>query len=111
MAKYLGATVVEQADTLYKDYTEKDWAMTFIEMYGQIDGAHHKTWVLDQVARILLGTKVIIELAKWDDGTEEYRFSTWEQSDEYIEWRKEMLGDYDEENEEYEYTYDEGIAP
>ena len=25
--------------------------------YGQIDGAHHKTWVIDQIIRELLGTE------------------------------------------------------
>ena len=25
--------------------------------YGQIDGAHHKTWVIDQMIRELLGTE------------------------------------------------------
>ena len=30
-------------------------AMEFINEYGHIDGAHHKQWVLDQIARVLLG--------------------------------------------------------
>lgn len=30
-------------------------AAELIERFGQIDGAHHKTWVIDQVQRILLG--------------------------------------------------------
>jgi hypothetical protein len=29
--------------------------MVYISEYGYIDGAHHKQWVLDQVARSLLG--------------------------------------------------------
>jgi len=43
-------------------------------MYGVIDGSHHKEWLLDQIARIIKGTKVIVRLAKWDNGHEEFRF-------------------------------------
>ncbi len=30
-------------------------ALRIIERYGQIDGAHHKAWCRDQIARALLG--------------------------------------------------------
>ena len=30
-------------------------ALDLIVRYGGIDGAHHKDWVLDQVARVLAG--------------------------------------------------------
>jgi hypothetical protein len=26
-----------------------------LEQYGDLDGAHHKQWVLDQIARVVLG--------------------------------------------------------
>ncbi len=58
-------------------------AVETIERYGGIDGAHHKTWVIDQVARALL------------DGEEAYK--TW------------VVGMTTGENEDYE--WDEGIAP
>jgi hypothetical protein len=29
--------------------------MSIIEKYGQIDGDHHKAWVIDQIARIIKG--------------------------------------------------------
>ncbi len=32
-----------------------DKALGMILQYGQIDGSHHKAWVLDQVVRILTG--------------------------------------------------------
>ena len=32
-------------------------AIRIIADYGQIDGAHHKMWVLDQVLRLLTGEK------------------------------------------------------
>lgn len=31
-------------------------ALTLALRYGQIDGAHHKTWVIDQMVRALLQT-------------------------------------------------------
>lgn len=113
MAKYLGQKVVDHSNVdFFKNFGRIEWAMYFIERYSQIDGSHHKTWVTDQVARILKGTPVIVSLATWDDGEEEYRVSVSENlSDEYISWRNEMRGEYDEEFDDYEYGYDEGIAP
>jgi hypothetical protein len=61
-------------------------ALELIQRFGGIDGSHHKQWVLDQIARVLTG-------------------------DFYEEWVKDMKGEYDEENEEFEYEWDEGIAP
>ncbi len=85
--------------------------MYFIERYGQIDGSHHKTWVLDQVARIFKGTEVIVKEARWANGNTEYRVTLAEPSEAYKAWVIEMKGEWDAENEEYEYNYDEGIAP
>ena len=108
---YLGQVPVDIKDTPYAEHTPKDWAMEFIGSYGQIDGDHHKTWVLDQAARILHGTPVIVEKASWDDGTVEFRFWTQEPpSNEYFEWVEIMLGDTEEDGER-EYSYDVGIAP
>jgi phage terminase large subunit-like protein len=108
MSKYLGQTIVDHKSTKYKDYTINDWVMYFIECYGGYDGAHHKDWVLDQVARILKGTPIIIELAKWSCGTEEYRISTAEPSQEYVDWVIEMENGEDGEDT---YDYSIGIAP
>lgn len=111
MPNYLGEFKVLIKNTPYCKYTKKDWAMYFIASYGQIDGAHHKNWVLDQVARILNGTPIIVTLAKWDEGKQEYRVVTGKPSKEYQSWAKQMRGVYDKESNEYEYIYDEGIAP
>lgn len=96
MAKYLGEVEVDAKDTPYFAHIPQDWALEFISRYSQIDGGHHKAWVLDQVARILLGAPVTIKKATWDDGNFEYRFSVGT-SREYESWRGE--------------DYDEGIAP
>lgn len=75
------------------------WALAYIESYGGIDGDHHKTWVLDQVARILNGTPVIAKVARWGpsddypDGFEELRFTTQEPpSPSYTLWVDQSLG-------------------
>lgn len=104
MQGYLGETIVDVQQSEFKNYKSSDWAMYFIESYGQIDGSHHKQWVLDQVARILKGTKIILKEAKWDNGQSEYRVTLDEPSKKYKDWVVDMLGDG-------EYDYDDGIAP
>jgi hypothetical protein len=109
--KYLGETKLDSYEnTPYEGWTQQDWAIEYIARYGGIDGDHHKTWVLDQVVRILKGTPVGLRLAKWDDGQQEYRFSTEESSAEYKEFVEEIK-EWNEETEEYDYEWDEGIAP
>jgi hypothetical protein len=102
---YLGEFPVEN------DRTVEENVMWFITSYGQIEGDHHRAWVIDQVARIVLGTPVIAVEARWDNGQRETRISTGEPSDRYLEWVEEMLGDWDPECECHEYEYDEGIPP
>jgi hypothetical protein len=87
----------------FADRTPAEWAMIFIERYGQIDGEHHKAWVLDQVVRILKGTKVIVKEAYWKDGQKETRFRTAAPSVRYLNWVTEM-------KDGGEYDYNEGIA-
>jgi hypothetical protein len=112
MKKFLGETVLDSLkNTPYSKYTEKDWALEYITSLAQIDGSHHKTWVLDQATRILYGTPVIVSLAKWDDGTEEYRYVTGEPSQDYLKFVEKYQGEYDEENEYFEYDWDVGVAP
>lgn len=46
-------------------------ALSIIGSYGQIDGSHHQAWVIDQVARALLGDAYdafIIGCGDWDTG-------------------------------------------
>ena len=64
-------------------------ALDLIGEYGQTDGAHHKQWVIDQVARILTG------------GTE-FEEGDYSKTDEYKIWAY-NFGWVDEE--------DEGVAP
>lgn len=65
-----------------KDKTDKVLEITF--QYGQIDGEHHKTWVKDQIVRILTGDK-------YNEFVNEY--------------------ETDEETGEKEWIWKNGIAP
>lgn len=51
--------------------------MDLIERYGQIDGSHHKQWVLDQIARVIKGKdyKKWVKLMKaGEDGPDTYDY-------------------------------------
>lgn len=106
MDGYLGETVVtELRDTPFEGFERNDWALWYISEYCTIDGDHHKTWALDQVARILHSTPVIVKLARWQDGQEEYRVSTAEPpSANYERWVMELEWEWDVD-------HDTGIAP
>jgi hypothetical protein len=107
---YLGEKVVKTLKgTPFEYFTPVHWALHFVESYGQIDGDHHKLWVLDQVARILNGTPVIVSRASWKSGHSEYRYSTGKPSKGYLDWVERMRRPGGEDGEEY--GYDEGIAP
>jgi hypothetical protein len=103
MEGYLGEFSVDPSTTEFKDFTPSDWALRYIFTYGQIDGAHHKQWVLDQVVRILTGTPIEITEARWSNGHKEYRCQLGT-SKAYKKWVKEYENDG-------EYEYDEGIPP
>jgi hypothetical protein len=44
-------------------------ALQIAARYGQIDGAHHKAWVIDQMVRALLGDQYAAWVSDdWDEG-------------------------------------------
>lgn len=98
---YLGQFPLAIAGSEYDDWSPQDWAINFIQRYGQIEGEHHKLWVLDQVAQILHGSPVVVVEARWDDSPAEHRVSVGQPSQQYLEWKAEMEID----------GYDVGIAP
>jgi len=100
MEGFLGVEAVNINGTAYADYKPKHLAIKLIEDYGSIDGSHHKDWVIDQVVRILMGTKVYFSMASWSNGHTELRCSLGAPSKKYLKWRKNMGA-----------NYDEGIAP
>jgi len=108
-SEYLG---VEQTKTIMEPKKAVLW---IVGSYGQIDGSHHKLWVLDQVARLMTGSTLVKSIRRWRlaDGTiySENDWNVSEPTEAYFKWVEEMKGEWDEEMEEYEYDYDEGIAP
>lgn len=51
-----GLAVVDASTAAVADATERvDAAMELIWQFGGIDGDHHRAWLIDQVARKLLG--------------------------------------------------------
>lgn len=110
-ANYLGEETHDlSTDPVYGKYTPSDWALYWIMRYGGFDGAHHKDWVLDQVARILNGAPITAKVARWSDHPPEYRFKVGT-SDEYDKWVISCKGDFCPESGEYEYDYSVGIPP
>lgn len=108
MSKFLGETVVDQKDTKYKDYTKRDWVLYYLESWGGIDGAHHKDWTMDQIARILNDTPIIIKEAEWDCGLKEFRIDTGEPTQEYHDWVTEVCKS---EDGGFTYSYEVGTPP
>lgn len=104
MEGYLGETEVQQKDVeRFQDFDKSDWALYFIECYGQIDGAHHKAWVLDMCSRILNDSEVKIYKASWLNGHFEYRVRVGLASEKYLKWVEMMEDDGN-------YTYENGTA-
>lgn len=113
MDGYLGDFPVDISNTVYKDFTQSDWALLWIQMYGGFDGVHRKDWTLDQVVRILNGTEIVVTEARWinedhPDGFSEYRFKLAEPTQAYHDWVAETTDGEDGPNT---YLYSTGRAP
>ena len=69
----------------YKRHEERvDEALAFLGQ-GNVDGAHHKDWIIDQLLRILVGSE-----------------------EDYEKWVKDFC---DGEDGPETYAWDEGVAP
>jgi len=108
MEGYLGDKLIPVAQTPYAGYSKEDWILYWIGSYGQIDGSHHKQWLIDQVAQICNGVEIIIKQASWSNGQTEWRISLGDENDPYKKWVHQMKVNEDGEEE---YDYDTGVAP
>jgi hypothetical protein len=72
-----------------------DAALNFALRYGNIDGAHHKTWVIDQMVRALTGCQM---------NAHGYQL----ESKEYLAWVNEACNGKDGPDT---YDWNEGVAP
>lgn len=78
-----------------------------IARYGNIGGAHHKAWVIDQMVRALTGCPVVMGMATDYQGRE-YSFETFGESDAY----RQFVAEHDSgEDGPGTYQWDKGIAP
>ena len=71
LAVYLRQAIEE------RKHTQVDAAIAMAVRYGGIDGAHHKTWVIDQMVRLLAGSRydqVVADACSGEDGPH-----TWEE--------------------------------
>lgn len=68
---------------------------------GQIDGDHHKLWVIDQMVRALTGCPMV---EKEKNG---YKYEVQGESEEYLRW----VFDYSHDDEGNTYSWNVGIAP
>ena len=70
--------IITEIERIKQEMTEKEQkVLDLIEQYGGIDGAHHKDWLLDQLARILTGEGYeawVVELKSGEDGPETYGY-------------------------------------
>ena len=54
-------------------------ALTLAAAYGQVDGAHHKAWVIDQMVRVLCGSlesyaEFVADFCDGPDGPDTYEW-------------------------------------
>lgn len=73
-------------------------ALEIAVKYGSVDGAHHKTWVIDQMVRALTGCPLIERQALDVNGTP-YTYMSYGESEHY----RDVLA--------VAGAWDEGIAP
>jgi len=65
----------KKPDSLSNLQNKVTGALEIVFTYAQIDGGHHKAWVIDQMVRKLIGTeyeKWVKEFKEGEDGPETY---------------------------------------
>lgn len=75
--------------------------------YGGIDGAHHKTWVIDQMIRALTACPIVQKRAVDANGNP-YTFDAFGESEQYQRVVREACNSEDGPNT---YEWDTGVAP
>jgi len=75
--------------------------------YGQVDGDHHKAWVIDQMVRALTDCPSEVKYGTDSQGYK-YSYSVQGESEEYKHWVKTHNNGEDGPDT---YSWDEGITP
>ena len=97
----------EAVETLINERAGRQRALDVATRYGQIDGGHHKAWVIDQMVREFTGCPSV-RLTANDHRGEPYAFDGLGESPEYLELIRNYRGG---EDGPATYDWDEGIAP
>ncbi len=94
MGEYLGGTIIRDlVGTPFENYSQIDWGFYFITVYAQLNGNYKET-VIDNIARILNGSEVIVSLHTWDTCESEYRLEL-VPSHKYKAWVSSMVNSDD----------------
>lgn len=83
-----------------------DMALAIAEKYGSIDGAHHKSWTIDQMIRALTGCPMTTIHGVGEYG--DFTYKSMGESDEYKQW---VISHNDGPDGPETYEWDTGIAP
>jgi hypothetical protein len=76
-----------------------------LDLASNVDGAHHKQWIIDQMVRALTGCPDVRRQSR--DGS--YTYETQGESEAYLAWVRAYEGDPDDED--VYCHWDKGIAP
>lgn len=99
-------------NVLFKKTIAIEKAIEYAHRYGQIGGAHHRLWVIDQMVRALLECPVLEETAT-DSGGIPFKYTYQGESFKY----NKLIKDYEYKSDDghYEkekiYEWDLGVAP
>lgn len=82
-------------------------ALVFARRYGEIDGGHHKAWVIDQMVMALTGCP-LEKVSAVDTRNQQYEYDSQGKSEEYLAFvAAHNSGEYGPNT----YEWDEGVAP
>lgn len=98
-------TIVTRECLSFKERVET--ALAFALRNGQSEGEHHKSWVIDQMVRILTGSS-LVKATAMDCNNKEYTFLERGESKEYLEF---VAAARDGEDGPETYGWDIGIVP
>jgi hypothetical protein len=84
-------------------------ALDIANRYGGYDGGHHKSWVIDQMVRALLGCPDVEKMG--GSGRAKYSYITQGESKEYLDWVHQYEYEETDDDGEPEYEWDVGVPP
>jgi hypothetical protein len=97
--------MTETPNSPYKDLQMRvARALELADLYGNIDGGHHRKWVIDQMVRTLCGCPVV-KISMEDGNGHAYELEALGENEQYCAFVEEYEG------EEGEYEWELGTPP